>query len=172
MFEVIDYVVKINPSSLNIPEFKEIWKRDKSRSKNTAYAELSYVYYVCDYKSEYRNYPYEDRIDKVFEDHCRNQIGEDWKPDAKVKAAMEKYEQMQVTPSLRFLSSVEKQLDGISNFLNGTIADEETIKTIVDSIDKANKIILQLPKLKEAVKKEVSESTKIRGGGEIGMYED
>lgn len=172
MFELIDYIVKINPSALNIPEFNDIWKRDKSKSKNVAYAELSYVYYLCDYKSEYRNYSYDERKEKVFNDHCRNQISEDWKPDAKVNAAIEKYEEMQTTPSLRFLSAVESQLDKISDFLNGTAADDDTIKTIVDSIDKANKIILQLPKLKEAVKKEVSEAEKIRGGGDIGMYED
>jgi hypothetical protein len=172
MFEVVDYVVQISPSALNIPEFKELWKRDKTKKKDKAHAELSYVYYIADYKSEYRNHPFDERREKIKLDFCDKALGEDWEPDAKVNAAIEKYEQMQITPSLRFLTSVQNQLDKITDFMNGTTIDDESIKVIVDSIDKANKIILALPKLKEAVKKEVSEAEKIRGGGEVGLYED
>lgn len=172
MFELIDYVVKINPSSLNIPEFKEIWKRDKKRNKADAHAELSYVYYMSDFQSEYRNYPYDEREDKVKEDFCKKALGEDWKPDMKVLYAIEKYEKMQITPSLRFLGFVETEIDKMRDFLNSLEMSEDNIKLKIDSMDKITKYITQLPKLKESVKKEVSESTKIRGGGDVGLYED
>jgi hypothetical protein len=173
MFEVVDYVVQVSPSSLNIPEFKAIWRRDKNRRKKNAHSELSYVYYMCDYKSEYRNYPEDERAQKVFQDHCLKQLGEKWTPDGNIIEAMNKYIELQVTPSMSYLNSVEGIIHKVKSFLNGVDnIDEDTMKTILDSIDKANKIVLSLPKIKESVEKEVSEKDKIRGGGEIGIYED
>ena len=172
MFELIDYKVKISPAMLNVPEYKAIWERDKVKGKHKSFAELSYVYYVSDYKSAYINYPEEDRLEVVARDHCYRILGDKWSPDNKVKEAILKYRELQTTPSLRYLQSVEQQLDKIVRFFNGVQIDEDTIKTIVDSTDKANKIILSLPKIREAVKKEMSENSKIRGGGNIGMFED
>jgi hypothetical protein len=172
MFDIIDNNIVISPAMLNVPEFKALWKRDKNRAKHNAYAELSFIYYVTDFKSPYRNYPAAERLEKVIREFCASRLGEDWKPDAKVHEARMKYEELQVTPSLRYLESVEGQIGKVTNFLNGTQVDEETIKTIVDSIDKFNKIVLGLPKLKDSVEKEISENTKIRGGGNVSMFED
>lgn len=171
MFDILDGEITVSTEILNIPEFKSLWKRDKDRNKRLAFAELSYVYYMIDFKSPYRNYPIDERRNKIIEDFISKKYDE-WKPDTEVNLAIKKYEELHTTPSLRYLESVEGQLDKITNFLNGTTIDEEVIRTVVDSIDKANKIILGLPKLKEAVQKEVSEKSKIRGGGEISMFED
>jgi hypothetical protein len=172
MFELIDDKIVIDPAILNIPEFKALWRRDKNRAKHKAYAELSYIYYVTDFKSPYRNFPMTERMERVRDEFCKKALGDDWKPDAKVQEAKEKYELLSVTPSLKYLESVEAQLHKVTNFLNGTVIDEETIKVIVDSVDKFNKVVLGLPKLKEAVQKEVSENSKIRGGGDVGLYEN
>ena len=45
--------VVISPEALLIPEFQKIWEKDKSKDKEKALKELSYVYFICDYKSHY-----------------------------------------------------------------------------------------------------------------------
>ena len=172
MFELIDHKVKISPEMLNIPEYKDIWDRDKVKGKHKAFSELSYVFYVTDYKSPYKNYPEEERLQKVAADFCFKSLGENWKPDNKVKLAIMKYKELQTTPSLRYLDSVQNLLEKITNYFNGIQIDDDSLKTAVDSSDKANKIILALPKIREAVEKEISENSKIRGGGQVGMFED
>jgi hypothetical protein len=172
MFELIDYVVKIKASALNIPEFKAIWKRDKGRTKNKAHSELSYVFYMCDYKSEFRNSPENERSEKIIKDFCANALGEDWTPDMKVLEAMKKYEELQMTPSLKFLNFIEEEIYKMREFLNGLGIDEDNIKLKIESMEKISKFILQLPKLKESVRKEVSEKERLTGGGEVGLYED
>jgi hypothetical protein len=172
MFDLIDNVVSISPAMLNVPEFKALWKRDRNRNKKVAHAELSYIYYITDFKSPYRTYPKVQRKSKVINEYCHKAAGEDWEPDDKVEIALRKYEELQVTPSLRYLDSVEGIIHKITKFLDETTVDEDTLKTIVDSIDKANKIALGLPKLKDAVEKEISENSKIRGGGETSLFED
>jgi hypothetical protein len=171
MFDIIDGEIDVSPAILNIPEFKVLWKRDKDRYKKLAFAELSYIYYMVDFKSPYRTYSKDERHERIVNDFISKRFDE-WSPDKEVKLAILKYEELHTTPSLRYLEAVEGQLDKITNFLNGTTIDEDVIRTVVDSVDKANKIILGLPKLKEAVQKEIAEKSKIRGGGELSMFED
>lgn len=174
MFDLIDNVVSVSASTLNIPEFKDIWKRDKGRAKLDAHAELSFIFYMCDYKSEYRNYPELQRIKKIREAFIDDRLGVKWKPDAKISKAMEIYKEMQETPSLRFLNSVTLTLDKLSDYLIETEIEDGkdgNITQIMAAIEKGQKIVSGLAKLKESVSKEVSETSKLRGGGEEGMFE-
>ena len=81
MFDLIDGQVSISPSSLAIPEFKAIWKRDKTKGKSDAYCELCFIYFMCDYKSEYRNYPAHEKEGNIKKDFVFKRLGEKWKPD-------------------------------------------------------------------------------------------
>jgi len=172
MFDVVDGKITVNASALNIPEFKALWKRDKSRSKLDAHAELSYIYYMCDYKSEFKNFPRGVKEDKIRAAFTNKRLGEKWKADEKVHAAMDLYKEMQQTASMRFLNSVENTIDKLADYLDDTEPDEETITAILNTIDKGSKLIPGIPKLKETVSKEVSENSKIRGGGETSRFED
>jgi len=175
MFDTIDGKITINASTLNIPEFKGIWKRDKGRAKLDAHAELSYIYYMCDYKSEFRNLPEEEKIKKLTDTFITPRLGDKWKADAKIEEAMKLYRELQETPSLRFLNSVTSTLDKLSEYLGeAEIEDgkDGNITQIMAAIEKGQKIVSGLAKLKESVSKEVSESSRLRGGGEVGKYED
>jgi hypothetical protein len=172
-FEIIEGKVEIPPSSLTIPELKELWKRDKKKSKNIAYMELCYVYHMADNNSEYADYSYQHKEETVRRDHIKD---EDWQPDEAVLAAIHKYQQLQETPAMRYLQSqnrlVEKITQRMDDVDQGELEDEKAMEKILASSERANKIILALPKLKEAVRKEQVSSERIRGGGETGMYED
>jgi hypothetical protein len=159
MFDLVDFKIEIAASTLNVPEFKAIWKRDKQRTKLNAYAELCYVFYMCDYKSEYRNYPVKEKQAKIKKDFTDQRLGEKWKPDAKVEAAISKYLEMQETHSLRFLIGVQKTLDKLSDYLDEVEIEDGkdgNITQIMAAIDKGSKIVAGLAKLKESVSKEVS----------------
>jgi hypothetical protein len=177
MFDLVDFKIEIAASALNIPEFKAIWKRDKKRAKTDAYAELCYVFFMCDYKSEYRNYPEKEREQKIIEDFCAAKLTDKWKPDAKVKAAMARYTEMQETPSLRYLKSQEDMIEKITSYMNRVESedfddDDKLLTIVVNNSEKCNKIVAALPKLKESIQKEVAETSSIRGGGEKGYMED
>ena len=43
------------PEVINIPEFKDVYDRDESKSKYKAYSEFCYIYYVHSYASPYSN---------------------------------------------------------------------------------------------------------------------
>lgn len=177
MFDLIDNQITISPSALNIPEFKKIWDRDKKKNKLDAHSELCYIYYMCDYKSEYRNYPESQREKKIKADFITNRMGEDWEPDQDIIKAIIKYKELQETPSLRFLKSQQRLIDVITDYMNSIESvdfkdDEKLLATLTQSQERCNKIISSLPKLKESVSKEVSETAHLRGGGQIGYMEE
>ena len=72
VFTIENNVVKVNPEMLLIPEFKDIWDRDKSKDKGIAYKELAFVYFLADYKSVYTAYSPEEREDKIKQDFIRD----------------------------------------------------------------------------------------------------
>ena len=78
LFDYKDYKVVIHPDSIAIPAFKAVWERDKTKAKHRATQELSYIYFVNDFKSPYAIYPHKDRVAKVMGDFIKES---DWKPD-------------------------------------------------------------------------------------------
>ena len=171
-FEIVDGKVIIPPSSLTIPELKNLWDRDKKKSKQTAYMELTYVYHMSDPKSEYADFSAEHKESTITADIIKE---DGWKPDEVVQEAITKYKKLLETASLRFLNSQEAFLDKVTTRTNDLetedLEDDKTLTAMLNASEKASKLIMLLPKLKEAVVKEQSATQKIRGGGDVGSYE-
>ena len=71
LFDYENFKVVINPDAVIIPPFIDVWERDKSKNKLTATKELSYIYFLCDFKSPYSIYSEADRPSKVKEDFLK-----------------------------------------------------------------------------------------------------
>lgn len=89
LFKYESYEVRVAPEALLLKPFKKLWDRDKSKSKDKAVQELSFLYFYCDPRSDYQYLiDDEDRLEAVKEG-----IGfdKDWKPDVLLKAAIAFY---------------------------------------------------------------------------------
>ena len=168
LFDYSDYRVVISPDAVAIPAFKELWERDKTKEKHKATQELSYIYFLHDFKSPYSIYPAEDRQVKVLEDFIKDP---DWKPDAKVKVAEDAYNEFQMTYSMRFLESARGLADKLREYFDEVdfhATDENgkptySAKDAVSNLKQVGDIIESLDKVEEKVKKEIDEKAKIRG---------
>jgi|JI10StandDraft_1071094.scaffolds.fasta_scaffold70734_3 hypothetical protein len=161
IFQLENNVVKISPEVISIPEFKEIWDRDKSKEKGKAYKEIAYVYFMADYKSPYTAYPPGEREDKIKSDFIRD---ESWVRDDKVNAAIKKYEELQQTPTLRLLMSAKFAAEKLSEFFR---TQDPEHRNYTSNLEKLGKIIESLDKLEERVKKEETNQNRVRGGGNV-----
>ena len=65
LFKYEGYKVVISPEALMLKPFREIYNRDKSKSKDLAFLELSYIYFYCDPRSDYQYIIDSDDKDKV-----------------------------------------------------------------------------------------------------------
>jgi hypothetical protein len=159
---------------LLIPEFKKLWDRDQSKTKTRANKELAYVYFVGDYKSEYNIYGIEKRL------YVSREIMNDelYIPDELVNAAIDKYIRLQETSSMRYLKSVRETTDSLMQYYDklrfhsgvDDIKDYDP-SNVTKALKDVESIIEKLEKWEKKVYGE-EEQMSIRGGGQVGLFED
>jgi hypothetical protein len=157
-----------------INEFKKIWDRDTSRDKARAIKELAFVYFMGDYKSEYNSQGIEKQ--KMVSIDVMND--EFYIPDELIEKAIAKYTSLQETISMRYLKSVRETANSLmkfydqlrfnSNTMNVTNYDPSAVTKALKDVES---IIEKLEKWEKKVFSE-EDSMEIRGGGNIGIFEN
>lgn len=184
LFTIEENQVIIKPELRLIPQFKKIIQRDKDRYKKQALLEFAYIYYMHDYKSPYSNISDFDRHDQI-KRHLK--FDPKWEPDEDLIEAINQYTSFQETPSIKALKSTKNALVNASKVIDimnanveQAIANKENpdMATAMDTTEKLLTLADKLPKtintivtLEEKVQKEQHENTKVRGGGQAGLYE-
>ena len=176
VFEIINNSPIVTVECLLIPEFLEIWKRDKTENKDIAYSELQYIYFKSDYKSLYLAFDSETREEKLLEDFIKKK---NWKPDKVILKAIEKYKELQNTPTMDFLESVKNAMVNMTDYFNNVNFKERDSKgvpiykpEIVTRCAKdAGGIVDSIDKLKAKIKVEIYESDMARGKSQINPFE-
>lgn len=172
-----NHTIEVTPEALSIKEFKDIWLRDKKTKKETAIQELSYVYFMADYMSVYNGYEEEEKERQI----QRDVFGEKtWSPDSLVKTAIDKYEKLQATPSMRFLKAARRAAQALITYFEEVDFSDRDVKgqpiykvnDVVRALGDSSKVVDALDKWEKKVQKEQLEETKITGGGQKGIMED
>jgi hypothetical protein len=193
LFEEKDGKVILSTELKLVPEFKRVITADKDIAKRGALKTFTYIYFMYDYRSPYNQaLALEDRRIKVCTDL---QLASGWKEDLLTKEAISKYMEFLNTASLQMLIALREglftareavemltfQLQGqISLAKNAGSASEidpmDKVMSLIDNLfkvsDKLPKMLDTLTSLEERVKTEQSNTSKIRGGGTKGLFED
>jgi len=170
IFDIVNGHVAPTPNALTVPEFKVIWDRDSTEDKSRGIKELSYVAFLVDesMQNPYRAYNYIDRIPVLKRDFLD---GKD--PDDVIEAAVEKYKELSFTTNMRLLKAARAATDKLSEYYEQMAATDVSSfkpRDLSANLKDVGGIIKSLDMLEEFVRKEQAES-KVRGGGEIGLYE-
>lgn len=168
LFDIVNGVVQMNPTTLWIPEFKALWDRDKSKDKKQATSEISYIVFMHSFVSPYTGYSEKEREKKVRKD-CFGVKSEEWKPDTEVKAAIKKFLTLQDTPTLRLLKAAKEGIDKITEYYENVTA--ERAADIIKNTKELGALVKSLDILTKQVEKEQLENSNIRGGQAIGLFE-
>jgi cephalosporin-C deacetylase-like acetyl esterase len=172
LIQLVNNVLTISPEALVIKEFHDIWKKDKTKAKETALKELAYVYHTTDYQSIYRNYHPSNRESKIKLDLFANK---DWKPTPTVINAQTKYASLQTTLSMELLHDVELGLTKLRDYFRDVdFEDDENgvaAKNFIANVKAMGDVVKGMKSLREEVEKELSDQMQLRGGNEIGNRE-
>ncbi len=189
--------VKVSTELKLIPEFRRLIERDKDRFKKQALIDFTFIYFMWDYKSPYMLTTSEkDREAKICKEILQDN-GYAPRGDADLIAAVAKYQQLQHTITMKSVNSTREGLftstrliDILRNRLDEVIEREtitpgtlqpQDIEAAVKNLEQLLALGTKLPttidvleKLQDKVKKEQSgkETSKVRGGGEKGDYEE
>lgn len=176
LFTLENYQPFVTPEALLIPEFKMLFDRDKSKDKGKALKEIAYIYFSTDYQSNYLAYTKDIRDSRLGEDFMGDA---NYKPDQLVLGAMEKYDQLQQTPTMNFLKAARHAMQETENYFMNIDYSERDLKgnavykgtDITKMLKDCSGIKDSLDKLMEAVRKEQANGAVARGGGSGGMLE-
>ena len=165
-------VLRIAPEAALVSEFYDIWKRDKSKTKDKALRELAYVYHTTDYQSVYRNYHPSTRENKIRLDIFADRA---WEPDKKIIEAQTKYRQLQTTLSMELLNDVEMGLTKLRDYFRDVEFDEDdngvAAKNFIANVQRMGDVVKGMKTLREEVEKELSNAMQLRGDATIGARE-
>ena len=175
LFDVDAGNITLNPTSLYIPEFKELWDRDKSVTKERATHEIAYIVFLCSYsvKNPYNVYAESIKEQKVNEDTIKGI------PDESIERAIKKYKEMQETTYTRLLASSK----GAAEKLAGYFDDIDFSKIdaygkpiysgrdLTSNLKEVGNIIKSLTSLEKQVQRDLLDNTSIRGGSSVGPFE-
>lgn len=166
------YKVVIEPELLTLKPFKQIWTRDKTVNKDKALAEIAFIYFMTDPRSDYQ-YLVDDkeRMEAIKEGEG---LPPKWAPDRIVTEAMEFYKSFKPISAL-LLEDTRFMVDKYRKRLKAQEFDELEIKDLKE----AGALIKQIPSLvkdlneaEKALNSEMRESGRMRGQGEKTIFED
>lgn len=130
----VDNEIYISPEAREIAAFKKIWTRDRTdKYKKKAKSDLSYIYFMYDYRSVFNNYGEDEKIAKVKES-LSYPVDEDNDPD--LKKACDLYKELNETPSMKVLDELKESLILRRKIIRTT---RKKLTAIIESLENEDK---------------------------------
>lgn len=177
--------VELNmPEILLVKEFAELVKCERNICKEDpkgikglrAFREFTYIWLALDWKSPYSDYPEQERHKEALND---SGITEEEFNNPEFRAACRKYRQLQESNrSIKMLQAAQNTVDNFIDYFNTVVDLSERdangkpvfkTKDIIAEISSLSKVHEELKILEGQVKKEMMETSSIRGGATDGF---
>lgn len=160
-----------------VPEFKALWTLKynghkkhptSSRERPRGKQEITYLYFYCDYRSEFSELTDAERHEAAL---AAANLDEDYKLSKELEAAKAKYLQMQETRELKLLTSAYGVIDKLRVYFDNVEVSSSNSKTIIENLAKLGPTLQGLKRLEEQVRKQQRQDGKIRGGQDRGFLD-
>lgn len=170
-------IILVKEFSALMKDERNITKEDKTgRFKSRAFREFTYIYLCLDWRSPYSDYPEQDKHQLALEDAS---LTEEEFNDPDFRAACRKFKEIQnQTRSIRLLRAAQETVDKFMDYFHNIDPEERDpvtgkpifkVKDIMAEISSLSKVQEELNTLEQMVKKEIAETTNLRGGFEDGF---
>lgn len=166
------YKVVIEPELLVLKPFKQIWTRDRTINKDRALAEIAFIYFMADPRSDYQYLVDEkERMEAIKEGEG---LPPKWQPDRIVTEAMDFYMSFKPISAL-LLEDTRFMVDKYRKRLKAQEFDDLEIKDLKEVgalIKQIPPLVKDLDEAEKALNSEMKSSGKMRGSGEKSLMDD
>lgn len=182
LFTVENKSVRPHDETLRIPPYKEIWERDKSKNKEYALEDFTYIEFMESLlkTNPYRGYSEEDRKYVLKTDIITRN---DWVEDELIAQGRKKLKsfQKEASPTYTLYLSALTAKDQLEDFFKNLDMSEKNARTgvpiykpkdITSALLDMDKVIASLSALKKKVEEELFEEVKIKGQKELSIFAD
>jgi len=170
LFELNDFNVTFSPQALALKPFKAIWDADKTKDKSKAINELSFIYFMADYRSDFAYIVDEDIREKEILQNLAFSKG--YKVHKRVYEAIEFYKEHSQTVSSRLLSTARLAVHKIEEFIKTADITDINLPKIFSSAKQLPELSKTIDTLEEQIKKQQENKSNARGSISKGELED
>lgn len=173
LFRYEQYKIVISEEALALKPFKQIWNRDRTISKDKAIAEIAYVYFMVDTRSDYQYLVDQEERDKAVREG--EGLPDSWKPDRVVIEAMDLYDSFKPASAL-LLEDTRIMVDKFRKKMRKIDFDELEVKELKEVgalIKQIPSLVKDLDEAEKAVALEMREQGgRVRGQKTKALTED
>lgn len=180
LFELKNWQLIVSEETWGLSAFKALLKRDKTKGKSVAHAEMMFIYYFCDIKSDYMVMDPETRTQELR--HDVDGLPAKWDVDDTVQEAIDFYLKFE-TITERLYRQTYKGATAVGDYLENAaelLAERDVHGKPVTDIAKITGAMGRMPKLmadlkaafKEVVKEQEDNENKKKGSQNFNMFED
>jgi hypothetical protein len=164
--------VELSPEAHLHKPFKDILDRDDTVTKTRARREFMYIFLTKDPRSSLSVYPPSTRISKA----AVMVYGKEFKPDRKIQAASDYYEQMlkETSPTYIMWEAAKSAMDKLSSIMRSTDWGDDspfTIKEFSAYIKEIDAMASNLRSLEAKVKEEATAAPKLKAQQTVNYFE-
>ena len=169
--------IEINkPEILLVKEFNDLWNNDKSKDKNLAIKQFTYIWLMLDWESPYAQYEEQERHTECIKD---SKLTEKEFDLPIFRVACRKYRELQESSKImRLIKAAQGMVDKLTDYFNDMDLqerDENTgkpiykAKDVMNEMQSVSKIVSELKTLEVLFKKQQEASPTLRSGAEDGF---
>ena len=172
LFKYESYKIVISEEAFALKPFRQIWQRDRTINKDKALAEIAFIYFMADPRSDYQ-YLVDDkeRMEAIKEGEG---LPPKWQPDRIVTEAMNFYMSFKPISAL-LLEDTRFMVDKYRKRLKAQEFDDLEIKDLKEVgalIKQIPPLVKDLDEAEKALNSEMKSSGKMRGQGEKSLMDD
>ena len=176
-----DWKLTLDPQVWGLAPFKVLLDRDKTKSKKIANAEMLFIWYYTDIKSDYLFISEDKRVEEIKKN--LPVLPKAWKIDKEIQAAIDFYKKMSETIIQYLYKKAMKSAQDAADYLGDTAAllNEKDnagrpiykLKDITSGLKDIKIIMRDLKEAEREVIKEIEDSVgKSSGSQKFNMYEE
>ena len=178
IIEYNNYTIEPTQEAFLIKPIRDLFNKDKSKTKEKFLQQMSVLYFYADPRSTY-NYIVDDeeRLQAIIE---QEGLPKDFKITEDLDKALQEYKKHTITTSYLLLQDTKIAVDKVRQFLrevNLTAVDDKgkplyTINSITQAIKQIPQLSKDLLEAEKIVSKEIEEQGRARGGNNKTLFED
>lgn len=178
IIEYNNYQIEPTQEAFLIKPIRDLYKADKSKTKDKFMTQMSVIYFLVDPRSSYNYIIDEDeRLKAIIE---QEGLPANFKIDKKLQEAIDIYKKHVITTSYLLLQDTKLAIDKVRQFLRdvdlAAVDDKNKPIYTINSVTSAIKQIPQLAKdvidAEKAITKEIEEQGKLRGTANKTLMDD
>ena len=178
VLEYNNYQVEPTQEAFLIKPIRDLYKADKSKTKDKFMTQMSIIYFLADPRSSYNYIIDEDeRLKTIIE---QEGLPSTFKIDKKLQEAIDVYKKHVITTSYLLLQDTKLAIDKVRQFLRDvdlTSTDDKgkplyTINSVTSAIKQIPQLAKDVIDAEKAITREIEEQGKLRGTANKTLMDD